>query len=315
MAYDLYFHNDFDGVTSASLMADFLEKKGEKIGNYFAVDHSSFNKNRWLKMKFKNPAVIVDFLYHPDAAFWFDHHSTTFVKEEWRQKFKPSYYHQWNTKYLSAYHLVFDSLAKNFDYQPSRYFYELTKWADIVDGARYDSAEQTIKSKEPFLQINAFIEQNADQTAALIPLIKILGKQSLLYIARRQEIQNAVNNFRKKANAALKFYKQNFRIYDKVGFWDLSPNKIMEMPFAPFYLRPQLAYRLLLKKNKRKLCLSVSYNPWLKKKNKIDIGKLLREKCGGGGHYNAGGVSDIRNIREAQKIVGEIMEILNKNDS
>lgn len=313
MFYDIYFHNDFDGVTSAALLADFLEKRGDRIGNYFAIDHGNFNKNRWLNFKFKNPAAVVDFAYHPSLVFWFDHHPTTFIKEEWRRKFKPSRFHCWKTDYFSAYHLVFDSLTKNFNYQPPRYFCELTKWADIIDGARYDSAGQTIKLKEPALQIDGFIEQNAAETAVLIGLIKILGKQSLRRIAERPEIKNAVRKFQKETKMVLKFYEKNLRIFGLVGFLDLSGDKFAEMPFAPFYLRPKLSYRLLLKKNKQKFCLSAGFNPWSKKKNKIDVGKFLREKYGGGGHYNVGGVSGLRNVKEAQKIAGEIIDFLNKN--
>lgn len=315
MVYDIYFHNDFDGAASAALLTDFLGKRGDKIGRYFAVGHGSFNKNRWLALKFKNPAAVVDFLYHPSAAFWFDHHPTTFLRKEWRRKFKPSRFHCWKADYFSAYHLVFDSLIKNFGYRPSRYFRELVVWVDIDDGARYDSAEQTIKLKESALRVSVFIERNAEKTAVLIKLIKILGKQSLRRIADRPEIKNAVRKFREETKAVLKFYERNLRIFGKVGFADLSGSNLVEMPFAPFYLRPELSYRLFLKRDGEKFRLSASFNPWSKKKNKIDIGKFLREKYGGGGHYNVGGVSNLYDIKKARKMADEIIDFLNKNGS
>lgn len=313
MKYDIYFHNDFDGVASAALMKEFLEKRGEGIKNYFLVDYVKISNKSWARKKFRNPVVIVDFLYHPQAAFYFDHHQTTFLKKEWQKKFRRDRCHRFGKNYYSNYHLVVDSLEKDFNFRPSRYFRELIKWADIIDGARYDSAEQAVKLKEPALQMRDFIRHNMYKNSVLINLIKILGKQSLRQITNRSEIKSFVRNRNKNTISALKFYRKNLQIFSRIGFLDLSKEGVIFLRYVPYFLYPQLFYCLILLKQKRKFGLMVGFNPWQKIKNKIDIGEFLRRRYGGGGRTTVGGIANIRNKKRAQRIVEEIVGFLNKN--
>lgn len=311
MKYDIYFHNDFDGGASAALMTEFLKSRGEGIKNYFPIDYGEISdEKRWFSRKFKNPSVILDFLYHPAAIFWFDHHVTPFIKKDWQKKFRADKRHCWGQNYPSAYHLILDSLKKNFDFQANRHFQEITYWADIIDGARYVSAKQPIEMKEPALQINAFIKPNKQNPAVLIWLVKILGKESLAETARRPKIKKIINRLRKEMASALEFCKKNIKIFNRVAFLDLSQISILELKYVTYYFYPNLSYSLLLSK-RNLLHLNVGFNPWRKKKNRINIGQLLK-KYGGGGHKNVGGL-EIKDHREAIKIVNQIINFLNKN--
>ncbi len=86
MKYDIYFHNDFDGRASAAVMLAFLRSRGDDIEHYIPIkydvipkwiDDKFLEKNKLFKGK-HSPAIIVDFPYHPQAAFWFDHHIRPF---------------------------------------------------------------------------------------------------------------------------------------------------------------------------------------------------------------------------------------------
>jgi len=78
----LYFHYPcFDGLISAALAWEFLEaQKGWRVGELCPVNYTV--RNSWLASELKHPCAIVDFLYHPSADFWADHHATSMLNKE-----------------------------------------------------------------------------------------------------------------------------------------------------------------------------------------------------------------------------------------
>src|SRR5690348_4888820 len=76
----LYFHSHcFDGLVSATLAWVLLESEGWDFQEFIPVNYDI--RATWLSGSLKKPAAVVDFLYHPEAAFWADHHVTTFLNE------------------------------------------------------------------------------------------------------------------------------------------------------------------------------------------------------------------------------------------
>src|SRR5205823_4390536 len=86
----LYFHYPcFDGLVSGVLASQFLETaKAWHIERFCPVNYES--RATWISTPLDRSAAIVDFLYHPQASFWSDHHSTTFVsphaKKDYEQR-------------------------------------------------------------------------------------------------------------------------------------------------------------------------------------------------------------------------------------
>src|SRR5271170_6585603 len=191
MNYDISFHNDFDGRASAAIVLAFLRSRGDDIEHYVPIKYDIIPQ--WLNEKFlekhkifrdgqrarHNPAIIVDFPFHPQAAFWFDHHIRPFRKPGWEKKFKPDESHRFAPEYRSACHLVYDSLSEGFGWKPPAHLRELVKWLDIIDFANYKSAKQTIEMKEPALQANVFIENTSDDFAMTVATIRFLAEKSL----------------------------------------------------------------------------------------------------------------------------------------
>jgi oligoribonuclease NrnB/cAMP/cGMP phosphodiesterase (DHH superfamily) len=306
--YNIYFHNDFDGYSSAAIIFDFLDQNNLKVKSLNPIDYNY--KNNWENMNFKPNPIIVDFLYHPKAYFWFDHHKTTFIKKEWGKKFKKNKYHYFNTNYASCAHLVLDVLKKDFNYKPSKNILNLVYWADIIDGANYKSPLQTIELKDSAIQIDIYID-NYKGNKVIKWLIKDLTKKSLKEITSNIKIQKSVKKEKEKINKLLKFYHKNLKIYyDKIGFIDVS-NKKGSLRYASFYLAPQIIYNITLKKFNSFYALSVGANPWKKNKNKINIGEFLRKNFGGGGHKDVGG-AEFKNKKEALKAIEKTINFLNK---
>jgi oligoribonuclease NrnB/cAMP/cGMP phosphodiesterase (DHH superfamily) len=65
--YNIYFHDDFDGFASASVIYDFLKKSNSKVKSFNPVNYDL--KNKWSEFKFKPNPIILDFYYHPKANF------------------------------------------------------------------------------------------------------------------------------------------------------------------------------------------------------------------------------------------------------
>ncbi len=327
MYYDLYFHNDFDGRASAAVFLDFFawRKQQEKVATYIPVNYplslhwhslDFFKKENELGGK-GNPAIIVDFRYHPSAVFWMDHHPTTFDDAVWEKQFKKTSTHDWDSSYPSCCHQVVDVLQRNFGYQPSKNIKELAKWLDIVDGANYETPKQAVFQEEPALRISTYIHENKRKEASLKWLIEALSKRSIPSIARDTRIVNAHKERKKKIKKTLNFYKKELKEIGPSTYIDISeqPKDLVDLRFAPYLLYPDALYAVILKKRKTdgKYHISAGVNPWarsvLKKiKNPPHFGDIMKS-FGGGGHAYVGGV-ELETYTQAKEVAQKIIEIL-----
>src|SRR5438876_6074091 len=84
----LYFHSPcFDGIVSAVLTWDFVETVFRwTVRELKPVTYKL--RESWLAETLVRPCAVVDFLYHPHATFWADHHSTTFLSPEAKHDFE-----------------------------------------------------------------------------------------------------------------------------------------------------------------------------------------------------------------------------------
>jgi oligoribonuclease NrnB/cAMP/cGMP phosphodiesterase (DHH superfamily) len=321
MLYDIYFHNDFDGRASAAVMLAFLRSRGDDIGHYVPIrydvipqwlDENYLQKHKLFKGK-HNLAIIVDFPFHPGTKFWFDHHVRPFRKDGWEKKFKPDRFRRYDDSYASATHLVYDSLKRDFGWKPPAHLKELVKWLDVIDGANYKSAKQTIEMKEPAIQLNNFIEENSDNLAITMRIIKLLSQKSITAIARDPGVKKNVEKLHQSTKTALDFYKKNMKIVGGVMIVDLSGFPFAELGhYAPYYLHPEKIYAIRYHPFPGRPSLfhiNVSANPWRRAENRKHIGEMLK-RYGGGGHKSVGGV-EMEGKAATLRGVGKFAALLN----
>lgn len=318
MKYDAYFHNDFDGRASAAVMLAFLRSRGDDIGHYVPVDFHL--EEQWLQERFfekhklfngkHHPAAAFDFLYHPRAAVWFDHHPTAFRKQKWRKRFKSDKLHVLDSSYLSCCHLVYTSLKKNFGWKPPQHLAELVKWLDVVDGARYRSAKQTLDFREPALQIDAFIDEYRGNHGTAAWMVKILAEKPLSEIVRAPNIRRVVKRLRRESARALAFYRKNLELHGNATFVNLIDAPVRTLRYASYYLYPKMRYTVRLAMKGHKYHVGVGANPWTDAKRGIHIGELLRH-YGGGGHKGAGAV-DFLKKSDAERAIPKVIAFLNR---
>jgi hypothetical protein len=321
MKYDIYFHNDFDGRASASVVLAFLRSRGDDIERYISLKFDILPQ--WLNDKFMekntlmkgvpNPSIVVDFPFHPGATFWFDHHVRPFRKPGWEKKYKRTAFRHYDDTYASACHLVYDSLQKNFGWKPPKHLRELVTWLDICDGANYKSAKQTIDMKEAGIQVNNFVEERADDFATTVWTVKSLAEKSVTAFAREPKVRKEIAKLRRGTESALDFYRTHMEITGKVVVTDLSGFRYGDLAhFGPYYLHPKKLYAIRFHPFPGKPSLyhiNVSANPWRRKQNKKNIGDLMK-RYGGGGHAGVGG-TEIKTRKKTLEAIQEFITFLN----
>ncbi len=323
MAYDIYFHNDFDGRASAAVMLAFLQSRGDKIEHYVPVDF--YLEKEWLREGFfktnklvsgrRNPAIVVDFPYHPAAAFWFDHHSTGIKKESWRKRFKPSKFHVLDPQQPSCCRVVINALRKNFGWKLPRRMQTLARAADLIDGAQFKNPKQTITLRDPATAIDAFIDETRTDPKLARWIIKLFAEKSFIGIASLPRIQKAAKKARARNLKALRFYEKNLKVLTNTAFIDLTHHSQDFLRYAPYYLCPNIVFAVRFIKKDGGYGLRVGANPWRKGSPRskiigIHLGKLCA-RYGGGGHKDAAGIN-CATRKEIEAIVPKIFERLTK---
>ncbi len=187
----VFYHDKcFDGACSASLFTRFHREciAPEASYDYHGLVHRAgalFDEAQFTG----DENAIVDFKYSasPRITWWFDHHQSAFLTPQdhenflacqrdpkcaARKFFDPTYTSC--TSFLA--HIA--STRYGFDTAPVA---ELIHWADIVDGAQYESPEAAVEMAAPAMKLTLIIE--ATQDPAFIPrLIPLLTEMPLAEI-------------------------------------------------------------------------------------------------------------------------------------
>jgi hypothetical protein len=315
MDYHLYFHNDFDGVASGAVMLNFLKSCEDNIVSFTPIDYSPSLKKDWASFKFKRPFIIVDFLYHPKASWWFDHHRTSFVINRWRKKFRNDKSHAFGPADKSTCGLLARHLEKWFNYDPPKFIVDLIKWATIIDSASYKSAKEAVWGKRPAIKLAPALDliNHVSKTSAKYfeTIIKSLAGEPVAKTIQIPIVRKEIKRIEKNNREVKKIFKSISAVNDKVLFIDGTKTKNQPSGYFGYYFYPKIDYSITLGLCGAYYHLSVGKNPWRKTPAEVDIGKML-SKYGGGGHKNIGGV-ERKSKSEILKIAGEVIEYLNEN--
>jgi hypothetical protein len=298
----IFYHDHcFDGACSASLFTRFHR---ECIGtatsfSYQGLVHKAngvMNEDEFTG----DENAIVDFKYSPSPklTWWFDHHQSAFLTPADQQHFEAGQ-HDGSQKmrqffdpaYVSCTGFIAHIAATNFgfDTTPLR---DLIYWANIVDGARYESAESAVELAEPAMKLTLIIESSPDAT--IIPrLIPLLTEFPLHQIVEQPFIQEALGPLMERHHAAIDLIRERARVESGVLTFDITDQPTEGYSkFIPYYLHPEATYVVGLSKSSFRTKISVGTNPWtpLHADKLINLAAIC-ERYGGGGHARVGAVS------------------------
>ncbi len=158
----LYHDHCLDGAASAALFSRFVEGQfhPEAVFEYTGLAHKA--SQLFEPGDFDGDEnAIVDFKYSSSdrLTWWFDHHQSAFLTPEDADHFRrdTSGRKMYDPSFKSCTMYITTVARERFGFDaPDRA--ELVKWADIVDGAQYASAEEAVNLIAPAMRLTLVIE-------------------------------------------------------------------------------------------------------------------------------------------------------------
>ena len=324
----VFYHDKcFDGVCSASLFTRFHRecvKTAEKFSYYGLVHRAGalFDESEFVE----GENAIVDFKYSssPKLTWWFDHHQSAFLTPEDQKNFEAGQADGsermrkfFDPNYISCTGFIAHIAQMNFGFDTAPLL-DLIKWADIVDGARYESARAAVEMAEPAMKLTMVIESSPDSTLVqrLIPLLTEMSLQQVLDLAF---VQEQLGPLMERHRAALELIRSRATVDGGVITFDITDQPTEGYnKFIPYYLHPEATYNVGLSKSSFRTKVSVGTNPWTKlpPSQLVNLAEIC-EEYGGGGHARVGAISfPPDREEEARNVAREIFERLkNKPES
>ncbi|HXE08508.1 MAG TPA: hypothetical protein VN612_11460 [Acidobacteriaceae bacterium] len=317
----VFYHDHcFDGACSASVFTRFHR---ECIGtaqtfSYSGLVHRAgalFDESLFVD----GDNAIVDFKYDasPRVTWWFDHHQSAFLTPEDHQNFLASQARIeanggqrggkfYDPDYVSCTSLIADVAREKYGFDTGP-LAELIYWADIVDGARYESAEAAVEMAAPAMKLTMVIEASGE---GFVPrVIPLLTEMSLQEVLDQPFIAAELGPLMERHRQGIELLRERATLERGVITFDIT-DRLTEgyNKFIPYYLFPPAVYNVGLSRSSFRTKISVGTNPW----TKVPASELANiaaicERYGGGGHARVGAVSFAPDRDdEARKAAAEI---------
>jgi hypothetical protein len=321
----VFYHDRcFDGACSASLFTRFHRECVAKGASYefhglvhragALFDESEFTGDE---------NAIVDFKYSssPRITWWFDHHLSAFLTPGDQQNFlackqdpECSRRKFFDPQYTSCTSFLAHIAATQFGFDTAPVA-ELVHWADIVDGAQYESPEAAVEMAAPAMKLTLIIESTQDP--AFIPkLIPLLTEMPLAEVMSQPFVANLLPPLLERHKEAVELIRSRAEERDGTIFFDITDHPLEGFnKFIPYYLYPNATYSIGLSKSSFRTKVAVGSNPW----TKADPAKMVNlaavcERYGGGGHARVGAISfPPDQADKARKAAAEIVAELRAN--
>jgi hypothetical protein len=276
-----------------------------------------FDESEFLDTGNGNENAIVDFKYSasPKVTWWFDHHQSAFLSPEDERNFRAGQTDGsqrmrkfFNPNYISCTSWIAHIAQLDFGFDTAPLL-ELIKWADIVDGARYESAQAAVEMAEPAMKLTMVIE-SAAESSLVQRMIPLLTEMSLQQVLEQDFVQQLLGPLMERHQAAIELIRSRATVDRSVITFDISDTPMEGYnKFIPYYLFPEATYNVGLSKSSFRTKVSVGTNPWtLKAPSELVNLAEICERYGGGGHARVGAISFPPDREdEARKAVGEIV--------
>jgi hypothetical protein len=244
--------------------------------------------------------AIVDFKYSasPRITWWFDHHLSAFLSLQDQQNFLDCKQDPacggrkfFDPNYTSCTGFLAHIVSSRFGFDAAPVA-ELIQWANIVDGARYESPESAVEMAAPAMKLTLIIESTQDPL--FIPrLIPLLTELPLAEVLNQPFVADLLPPLLERHRQSIDLIRDRSEYRDGTIFFDIAdqPQEGFNK-FIPYYLHPQATYAIGLSKSSFRTKVSVGSNPW----TKADPAKMVNlaqicERYGGGGHARVGAIS------------------------
>lgn len=305
----VYFHSPcFDGIASAVLAADFLRSKdGCRSVRFEAVNYEL--KSSWLSHVLSPQAAVVDFLYHPGAQFWADHHATAFLTPHARADFeaRKGSCLVYDAQAPSCAGLLWNHLSNTYGYQNHR-FSSLVSAAEKTDSASYESPQEAVFGDSPILRLNHSLTVGQDAMSYSVRLAKLLLQKDMDSVLREPKVSRRVEMAERLIRKGLTRIQESIRTTIRgTAVFSVRGNDVIIPRYGAFLSAPDAPYSVGLVREGQRAKITAMRNPWIEFPS-IDLGMLFLRHGGGGHRRVASVVLDMQNTDDADVMLNVIID-------
>ena len=312
----LYHDHCFDGAASAAFVTRFLRGKFYPNAEFSYTGLAHRADQLFEDSLFDGDVnAIVDFKYatHPNVTWWFDHHQSAFLSPEDAEHFRhdTSGRKLLDPSYRSCTKFIATVVKRDYEFEAPD-LEELVTWADIVDGALYESAEAAVEMNEPAMKLTLVIEGSKGPDLVQ-KVIQLMQHEPLHAIICDPEIMAEYRRLHEIHLGNIEVIREAGSCQKGVIYFDLVKYGIDGYnKFIPYYLFPDSAYTVSVSTSSFRTKVSVGSNPWVREPLQHNLASIC-ERYGGGGHPKVGAISfPIGAVEEARKAAAEIREELKR---
>jgi hypothetical protein len=308
----LFHDNCFDGAASAAVFSRFYQERvhpGAEL-SYEGLSHKVGGAPIDVDVFTGEENAIVDFRYSqsPKLTWWFDHHQSAFQQPGDEAHFQADRsgkkFHDPRRKSCTCFLADIAAARFGFDTGPIK---ELLHWAEIIDGALFESPKMAVELAEPALQVMTVLESNRDPAVG-VRVIGDLQRLPLAELAAQPYIHGPFEQLMAKHRRNIEVVRQKAKLERGVLFFDVADDGLESInKFISYYLYPDARYTVWVGCGPHRAKISVGSNPWRPELRTHDLSKIA-ERYGGGGHPVVAGISfDAGELPKARRAASEIL--------
>lgn len=311
----LYHDNCFDGLASAAVFSRFYSAvvaPGAEI-EYEGLAHKA---GQLINPELFGPAdnVIVDFKYSASEklTWWFDHHESAFLSEADEAHFRrdTSGRKFYDPDSRSCTKFIASVAEKTFGFVAPD-LQELIYWADLIDGAVFESAQAAVELKEPAMRLMLEIETTRERRL-LHKIIGLMQRNPLQAVLDDPEVKSTFETMYENHIQSIDIMRERAKCTNGVIEFDIADkNRDGYNKFIPYYLFPDSVYCVGVSCSASRAKVSVGSNPWSTKPRTHNLARLA-ERYGGGGHAVVAAISfkpeELENARAAAREIVQTLQ-------
>ena len=306
----LYHDHCFDGAAAAAFFSRFVDAKFYP-GASFDYTGLAHKASQLFEPELFDGDVnaIVDFKYStdPNLTWWFDHHQSAFLTPEDAEHFRRDTggRKMYDPTFRSCTKYIADIACERFGFRAPD-LDDLVKWADIIDGAQYESPQAAVELAEPAMKLTLVME-GSQGSGTVQKIIRLMQHHTLAEIIAHDELQEIYKPLYERHVKSIDLIRKTAVHEGGVVFFDLVADGLDSYnKFIPYYLYPDSTYTVSVSSSTFRTKVSVGSNPWVKEPLKHNLASIC-ERYGGGGHPKVGAISfEIGAVEQARKAAAEI---------
>lgn len=352
-------HADTDGAIAALLIKAHLV---ERFGNDLSIqiepmNHGSAGGGTWSSKELKAPFAILDFTLDPSAllprtyepmkslpsslselkCYWIDHHATgaglPFLTQENLHLYLPQHLVAvWDTEAKSTPGLMrkhYQRLGISPDVL--KRYEQLIDWAEIIDGALFESAAAALNASDPIVQldflfsskhpglnsarfyqmaIDDLLKQNGEFPLVILehdPLYRaVIEYETRLNLRRRQAYESVIADA-DSGRIAVCDFRQHPELWRGLS------------RFVPYSLKPSCHFAIHITPlggRDSTYAITCGQNPWNPPRSLPSLGEYFAEHFAGGGHrFVAGGSMSADDSSSLDELISFLSEAQGSDSS